>query len=176
MSGMPSRSSLTTVRTFRVDVTPEKVAALYGEGLSIDEVAERLHANPFTIRRRLAEAGVQTRTSGDTLAAKAATRLDPLLLAVLHHGACMSITAVAREVGGSPKTVRAALQESGQEVRTSNRKPLDVAAMTAMYVDQGMELKEIGAKVGADPATVWKRLKEAGVPMRKAWRQKSRNG
>jgi transposase len=97
---------------------PLQVAILYhGQGMSALKVSELLYCSPHTVTKALRRSGQPVRPRGTP----EAKRVDPLLVAILYHGARWGTQAVGEWVGVSAPTVAQVLRRSGQPVRLRHR-------------------------------------------------------
>src|SRR5581483_5823160 len=168
----PSRNTLDGTRTRgRPDVDPAEVAALYAEGRSIREVAERLGCGKSTVERRLRRSGVALRG-----------RTDPVVDAeiVRRYEAGERLGQIAAAVGRSPDGVHDVLCRLGVERRRKRRRMspvgewpnggagIDTSDVVAMY-KAGWSQIAIAEHYGCSRALVQARLRAAGVPPK--WRR-----
>jgi len=146
-------------------------AADYAAGLSPVEIGAKQAVSKWTVRNRLAEAGVALRPGH-----RPRVDLDPEAVAA-EYRAGASIAEIAARRGTSRQTVHNRLVEAGVARRPRGRRrvDLDPEAVAAEY-RAGATIAEIAARHGLSRDSVHERLIAAGVrprpacPRRGRWR------
>lgn len=137
-----------------------EIAGLYGDGLVLTQIAERVGRSTKWVRQRLDEAGVERKS-------RAAPPLDELLR--LYCDEYWSAKDIAKRFDRSPRSVKARLREAGVEIRHGKQSPpTDPAILkriVAMYQDDGFGYSRIGREMGRGSQWVKSRLVEAGVEL-----------
>jgi len=158
------------MRRRNINLPMEQVISDYQSGMSPYQLAKKYGVSDSTIRNRLSEAGVQTRTHAES---RRWIEL-PVDQIASDYQSGMSPKQLAKKYGVSEVVIRSRLKEAGVRKITAKERNMMNAPMEQIISDyqSGMSLKKLGEKYGVSNNTIRKRLIEAGVQQERRGRKK----
>lgn len=141
-----------------VAIPRELLERLYlEEGLTTQQIGERVGVSRVTIGNRLREYGIERRPRRRSL--------PPELLARLYHEEGLTQMEIAAQLGVSDVTVRARMQEYGIEARGH---PVDLPEeeVRRLYYDERWSQSQIAAHFGVDTGLISGRMRRWGMEVR----------
>ena len=143
----------------KIILTKKEIEDAYGKR-NLDEASEILGVSVVTLRKRMAELGIQSHSNGW----RPNTHIDKELLENMYQE--YSVPEIAKMLVVNMKTVYARTREYGIElrrqgpVRSFSPSPDE---LKSLYKDKGMSMKAIAKHYGVGETVVFKRLSECGL-------------
>jgi len=157
----------------RIHVPEKKLVDLYiKDGLSHAAIADQLGVSRKTVKRRLDELGVPTRT------ARKHPPLSRGQLLTLYVKRQMTFEKIAEELGTSVAWVQAEFDRLDVPARRRgvtryHRHELDIEEVVQLYVHEDLSAKEVGLRLGVSPPQVLRALHQEGIAVRRRGARRS---
>lgn len=139
----------------------ELLAGLRADGLSIEEIAERVGASPSATRAALTRHGLTANRRSRY------PQLDDVAALRRKAGSGMSAAEIAAEIGCTSRAVRDAFARHGLDLPDQRvRYPQldDAEYLDLMYNQRFLSASAIAAEVGCSTSAVYGALRRAGIP------------
>ncbi|MFJ5785483.1 helix-turn-helix domain-containing protein [Streptomyces hydrogenans] len=175
IDGRPPRSALVPQRRRpcrdRVAAEILEAVRLHTQGLELSGIAREMGRSTATVRRRLADAGVQIPHRRATEAPAGESRqAAETRQAIELYAQGLTLEEIGRVLGYTKHTVQRRLKKAGVERRSGGRRPIvlskEQAVDAARQYGAGTSLTDIAEHLGVSTHVVQRNLGLAGVPRR----------
>ena len=145
--------------SFRNDLDDKEIKKLYiEEGLSTNQIGEKLGTNGRTISTRLKKQGIKVRDK------RIRNDLDNEEIKKLYIEEGLSAYQIGKKLGASYPTIKNKLKKQGIKVQDKKiHNDLDDEEIKKLYVEEGLSIVQIGKKLRTSHKTISKRLKDQGI-------------
>ncbi|WP_224449313.1 HNH endonuclease [Haloprofundus salilacus] len=142
----------------------------YGEGLSVNEIADRSAVTYPTVIHWMDKHGIERRSQGGGKHENTPWRDEPRLRQ-LHHEEELTVPEIAEELDTTDTTIQTWLRRHDIENQTNDIKRrrrmwADPEELRRLYHDEELSLREVGEVFGVDRDRVRSEMDRHGIPRR----------
>lgn len=154
----------------RLDIDTELIIDMYvNQGMTAKKVGKIFNVDSSTIKRRLKEKNITTRSSAQVNRERIEIQVDIEKMVDMYVNQRMTATEIGKKLNIHEVTIRRKLKKLGVKIR--NRREartieLDIVKLEDMYVNQKLPCHKIGKIMGVASNTILRNLKILGIPIR----------